>query len=99
IQQEPSPPSREVLSVGFSFECLVLSEIGDRKTQGVDGDKLVGNFALKNEHEIRCVKVAFDLGMVRGRVIDHVEVDSRLERRSLHIFKGDLLYFYVDLWS
>src|SRR5271165_2391655 len=28
---------------GISFERLVLSEIGDRKTQGVDGDKLVGN--------------------------------------------------------
>jgi hypothetical protein len=40
---------------GISFERLVLPEIGNRKTQGVDGDQFVGNFALKNEHEIRSV--------------------------------------------
>src|SRR5690348_18326968 len=68
-----------------SFECLVLSEIGDRNTQGVDGDKLVWDFALKNKHEIRRVKVAFYLAMVSGRVINKVEIDSGLERRSLHV--------------
>src|SRR6202040_990464 len=94
IQQESSPPSRGVLSGGFSFECLVLSEICDRNSQGVDGDKLVWNFALKNEHEIRSVKVAFDLAVVRRGVINHVEIDSGLERRSLHAFEGDFLHFY-----
>src|SRR5438309_1903948 len=46
---------RPVVWSRSSFEGLVLSEIGDRNTQGVDGDQFVGNFALKNEHEIRCV--------------------------------------------
>src|SRR6266576_4881845 len=88
-----------MLSLCFSFECLVLPEIRDRNSQGVNGNKLVWNFALKNKHKICGVKVAFALAVVRGRVINQVEIDPSFERRSLHVFQGDFLHFYVDFWG
>ena len=31
--------------------------------------------------------------------MNHVEIDSSLERWSLHVFEGDFFYFHVDLCS
>src|ERR1700693_1023943 len=39
----------------FSFEGLVLAEIGDAQSQGVDRNKFVGHLALKNEDKVRRV--------------------------------------------
>ena len=61
------------------------------------GDQLVGDFALKNKDKVRGIEVALNLAVVCGRVIDHVEVDARLEGWRLHVFQCDLLYVDVDL--
>ena len=64
-----------------SFEGLVLSEIRDGKPKRVDGNEFVGNFALKDEDKICGVEITLDLGMVAGRVVNHVEIDASFEGR------------------
>ena len=61
------------------------------------GINSLGTLALENEHEIRGVEVALQFAMIGGRVVDHVEIDARAVRRSLHVFERDFLHVDVDL--
>src|SRR5580700_12074515 len=73
-----------------SLERLVFAEVGHGHSQRIDGNQFVGYLGLENEDEIRGVQLALQLGMVGGRVIDHVEVHAGAERRRLHLFERDL---------
>jgi len=49
------PPATSFVSVVIPLliECVVLSEISDRKSQSIDWDEFVWNFALKDKNERR----------------------------------------------
>src|SRR5277367_5893107 len=61
----------------FSFECLVLAEIGDGDPERVDRNQFVGNLGFEDKNEVRRIEVALELAVVGGRVVDQIEVDSR----------------------
>ena len=50
----------------ISLECLVLAEVGDRKSQGIDGDEFVRNLGSEDEDKVCGVEVALHLAVVRG---------------------------------
>ena len=81
---------------GFSFEGLVFAEVGDGHSQRIDGDQFVGHLGFEKEDKVRGIEIAFQFAMVRGRVIDHVEVHAGAERRSLHLFERDFLHIHID---
>ena len=82
---------------GLSLERLIFAEVGDRHSEGVDGDQFVRNLGFENKHKVRGVEIAFQLAMVGGRVIDHIEVDASAKRRRLHLFERHLLDLDIDL--
>src|SRR5271169_2761474 len=90
-------PLRFARGLGFSFERLVLAEVGDGHSEWVDRNQFVGYLGLEKEDKVRGVEIAFQLAVVGGRVIDHVEVHARAERRRLHLFERDFLYVHIDL--
>src|SRR5437763_1238036 len=82
-----------------SLERLVFAEIGDCQTQRIDGNEFVWDRGFENENKIRSIEVAPDLAVIRGRVINHVEIHTRFVGRGLHFFECDLLHVNVDLRS
>src|SRR5215469_14513971 len=88
---------RPVLWCSFSFERLVLAEIRDRQTQWINGDELVRNAGLKDKYEVRGIKVALELAVIRRRVVNEVEVHTRAIRRILQLFERYLLHVDIDL--
>jgi len=83
----------------MSFERLVFPEVRNRESQRIDGDQFIGNLGLEHEEEIRCIEVALELAMVGRRVVDHVEVHARAERRGLQLFERKPSSRHVDLWG
>src|SRR6266853_6531628 len=90
-------PLRFACGLGFSFERLVFAEVGDGHSQRIDGDQFVGHPRFEKENKVRGVKIAFQLAMVGGGVIDHVEVHARTEGRGLHLFERNLFDIDIDL--
>src|SRR5271155_1054117 len=90
-------PLRFARGLGFSFERLVLAEVGDGHSERVDRNQFVGHLGLEKEDKVRGVQIALQLAMVGGRVIDHVEVHARAEGGRLHLFERDFLYVHIDL--
>ena len=88
-------PLRCACGPGFSFECLIFTEVGDGHAEWVDRDQFIGHLGLEKEHEVRGVQIALQLAVVGGRVIDHVEVHTRTEGWRLHLFERN--FFYVDI--
>src|ERR1700675_2136041 len=80
-------PLRFARGLRFSFERLVFAEVGDGHSERVDRNQFVGHLGLEKEDKVRGVKIAFQLAVVGGRVIDHVEVHARTEGRCLHLFE------------
>src|SRR5580704_5148769 len=81
---------------GLSLERLIFAEVGDGHSERIDGNQFIGNLGLENEYKVRGVEIAFQFAMVGRRVIDHIEVDARAERRRLHFFERNLLDFDID---
>src|SRR5208282_3265505 len=90
-------PLRFARGLGFSFERLVLAEVGDGHSEWVDRNQFVGYLGLEEEDKVRGVEIAFQLAVVGGRVIDHVEVHARAEGWGLHLFKRNLFDIDIDL--
>src|SRR5271168_2904892 len=89
-------PLRFARGLGFSFERLVLAEVGDRHSEWVDRNQFVGYLGLEKEDKVRGVEIAFQLAVVGGRVIDHVKVHARAEGRRLHLVERDFLHVHID---
>src|SRR5580704_10843779 len=89
-------PLRFARGLGFSFERLVLAEVGDGHSEWVNRNQFVGYLGLEKEDKVRGVEIAFQLAVVGGRVIDHVEVHTRAEGWRLHLFERDLLHVHID---
>src|SRR6266851_5372657 len=70
-------PLRFACGPGFSFERLVFAEVGNGHSERVDRNQFVGHMGFENEDKVRGVKITFQLAMVGGGVIDHVEVHAR----------------------
>src|SRR5260370_20074675 len=62
-------PLRFAWVLGFSFECLILPEVGDGHSERVDGNQFVGHLGFEEEDKVRGVQIAFQLAVVGGRVI------------------------------
>src|ERR1700680_2263798 len=90
-------PLRFACGLGFSFERLIFAEVGDGQSERVDGDQFVGYMGFEKEDKICGVKIALQLAMVGGRVIDHVEIHARTEGRCLHLFERTLFDIDIDL--
>jgi len=85
-----------VSGLGCSFERLVFPEVGNAQAQGIDRNEFVGDVGFEKEHKIRGVKIALQLAMVGGRVVDHVEVHARAKGWCLHLFACDFLHVHID---
>src|SRR3981189_440476 len=80
-----------------SFERLVFAEVGNRETQRIDGDQLVGHARLEDEDEIPGVQVALEFAVIGGRIVDEIEIDAGAVGRGVHLFEGDFLDVDIDL--
>src|SRR5271156_1079842 len=90
-------PLRFGRGLGFSFERLVFAVVGNGHSERVDRNQFVGHMGFEEEDKVRRIKIAFQLAVVGGRVIDHVEVHTRAEGWRLHLFERDFLYVHIDL--
>src|SRR5260370_1328449 len=90
-------PLRFARGSGFSFESLVFEEVGNGQSEWIDRNQFVGHLGLEKEEKVRSVKVALQLAMVGGRIVDQIEVHARTEGRGLHLFKRNFFYIDIDL--
>src|SRR6267143_6856399 len=59
-----------------SFEGLVFAEVGNRETQRIDGDQLVGHARLEDEDEIPGIEIALELAVIGWRIVNEIEIDT-----------------------
>src|ERR1700746_1724596 len=57
----------------LSFERLIFTEIGNRHTQRIDGDQLVGHAGLETEYKIAGIEVALQFAVIGGRGKDEIK--------------------------
>src|ERR1700739_697336 len=83
----------------ISFECLVLTEVGDRQSQRIDGDEFVGHAGLENKNEVGSIELALQLAVISGRVVHHVKIHAGAVGWCLQFLERDLLHVDVDFGS